>query len=172
MTTARVILGLLRLNSEGLGVTIHKARVLGQSDTTEYDISFASLWHNAGHHCACWESPISMDTNCVMPLQVMAALTGEVEGAAQESLKQDVDLMVDAIRAQVAASTDAETDVAVEDALQVGSCYSTLTSSPDVLCPKPMTDTSQTVIVVSACMVLSICLYEMKAMAASDVCMS
>ena len=62
-----------------------------------------------------------MDTSCKLLLQVMAALTGEVEGAAQESLKQDVDLMVDAIRAQVAASTDVETDIAVEDALQVGS---------------------------------------------------
>ena len=54
-----------------------------------------------------------------MRLQVITALNGEVDGAVQQSLRQDVDSMVDTIRAQVAASTEEDADIAVDDALQV-----------------------------------------------------
>ena len=55
-----------------------------------------------------------------MPLQVLAALNGNTEEDVGSSLREGVDTMVDAIRAEVAAIDGIEADMAVEDAIHVG----------------------------------------------------
>ena len=52
-------------------------------------------------------------------MQVLTALSGATEAMMQQSLKQDVDTIVDAIRAEVAVADGREADLAIEDAIQV-----------------------------------------------------
>lgn len=55
-------------------------------------------------------------------VQILTALSGDIEGEVRQSLRENVDTMIDSIRAEVAASSDAEAATAVEDALQVPFC--------------------------------------------------
>lgn len=55
----------------------------------------------------------------MLHVQILTALSGDAEAEVQQSLKEDVDIMLDSIRAEVAASVDSEVAMDVEDTLQV-----------------------------------------------------